>query len=64
MDKAHSHPDFCPAAVSSRCRVGENRELNLQNKVFFILESSKEHEFPRELPEPSSFTATRVCARA
>ena len=52
MDKAHPHSDFCPTAVSSRCSVGENRELNLQNKIFFFLETSKEREFPRELTEP------------
>jgi len=52
MDKAHPHSDFCPAAVSSRCRAESNREFNLQNKVFFILEGSKEREFPRELTEP------------
>lgn len=52
MDKAHPHSDFCPTAVRSRCSVGANRVLYLQNKIFFILESSKEHEFPRELTEP------------
>lgn len=50
MDKAPSRSDFCPPAVSSRCRT-ENRELNWQNKLFFILESGVERELPREQTE-------------